>query len=46
MAGGMIAETTGLRNVLFFAFLVTLGSFAMSKRLARQTTIVAQKMQD
>lgn len=45
LAGGIIAEMSGLRNVLLFAFLMTLGSFAMSKRLARQTVAV-QKVQD
>jgi MFS family permease len=45
LVGGAIAEVSGLRNVLFFAFFMTLGSFAMSKRLARQT-LAAQKVQD
>ncbi|AFU58256.1 MAG: hypothetical protein QXX64_05830 [Nitrososphaera sp.] len=45
LASGIIAERIGLRNILFFAFLATCGSFAMSKGFARQT-IVAQKMQD
>jgi DHA1 family quinolone resistance protein-like MFS transporter len=45
LIGGVIAEVSGLRNVLLFAFLVTLGSFAMSKRLAKQT-VAPQKVQD
>ncbi|MGI0048914.1 MAG: MFS transporter [Nitrososphaera sp.] len=44
LAGGAIAEVSGIRSVLLFAFLMTLGSFAMSKRLARQT-VAAQKVQ-
>jgi MFS family permease len=45
LVGGAIAEVSGLRNVLLFAFLATLGSFVMSKRLARQT-VAAQKVHD
>ena len=37
LIGGVIAEVSGLRNVLLFAFFVTLGSFAMSKRLSKHT---------
>lgn len=44
IAGGVIAEISGLRNVLLFAFLVTLGSFAMSKRLAREA-VAAPKVE-
>ena len=44
IAGGVIAEMSGLRNVLLFAFLVTLGSFAMSKRLARDA-VAAPKVE-
>lgn len=40
LAGGLIAEMSGLRGVLLFGFLVTLGSFAMSKRLEKQTMSV------
>lgn len=36
LAGGFIAELFGIRTVIVFAFVVTLGSFAMSKTL-RQT---------
>ncbi len=40
LAGGVIAEMSGLRGVLLFGFLITLGSFAMSKRLEKQTVSV------
>ncbi len=40
LAGGIIAEVTGLRGVLLFGFLITLGSFVMSKRLEKQTVSV------
>ena len=43
LAGGIIAEMYGLRNVLMFAFLVTLGSFALSTRLAKCTLAAAQQ---
>lgn len=41
LAAGAVAELLGIRAVLVFAFCVTLGSFAMSKRLARQTVTAA-----
>ncbi len=40
LAGGLIAEMSGLRGVLLFGFLITLGSFAMSRRLEKQTVSV------
>lgn len=43
LAGGVIAEMYGLRNVLMFAFLVTLGSFALSTRLAKRTLAAAEQ---
>ena len=44
LIGGVIAEVYGLRNVMLFAFIATLGSFAMSKKLAKQT-VATQKAQ-
>ncbi len=44
LAGGVIAEMLGIRAVLLFAFAVTLGSFAMSRTLKRET--VEQKTQE
>lgn len=43
LAGGAIAEAFGIRMVFLFAFAITMGSFAMSRTLKRQTLASRQR---
>lgn len=43
LVGGFVAEMFGIRAVLLFAFFVTLGSFAMSRTLKKETVAEAPR---